>query len=261
MPNPKQSWTKFKNILRISLSLAKANFILRTEGSYLGIVWYLLNPLALFVIIFFIKQSAFSNTHIPDYPAYLLIGITGLNFFRQTITGSIKSISANADNIKSVNNIAPEILVLAVVFQSVMSHFFELVLVIGFLIYWHISLFGLLFYPFLLFFFTLLILGIAFIFATIGVYINDLDNIWSVFAQLLFLATPIFYVAQPGSAVYKFNLFNPLFYFLEIFRSLAIYSSLPPIWMMAVMIVLSLGLFAIGLLVFQRHKNKFAELV
>jgi ABC-type polysaccharide/polyol phosphate export permease len=256
-----EKWFKFKNIFRISASLAKANFALRMEGSYLGIFWYLLNPLALFFIILFIKKSAFSNVHIAYYPVYLLMGITSLNFFRQTISNSIQAIASNVDYIKSMNNVAPEVLVVSVVFQAVFSHVFEFILIAGFVIYWQLPLIGLLIYPFLFALFVLSVLGIAFIFATIGVYVNDLDNLWNIFAQLLFLATPIYFLVTPGSAVYLANLFNPLFYFLEISRSLVIYSTIPPLWMILTMVIFSGGFFIIGLTVFNKYKKKFAELV
>ncbi len=62
-----------RNILRISLILAKTNFKLRIEGSYLGILWYLLNPLALFLILLLIKTYCiFRSLHplLPFIPPY-----------------------------------------------------------------------------------------------------------------------------------------------------------------------------------------------
>ena len=86
---------KIKNILRISLALAKVNFNLRIEGSYLGVLWYLLNPLILFAVLWFVKEAAFAEVKINYYPLYLLIGIAGFNFFKQAITSSIDAISSN----------------------------------------------------------------------------------------------------------------------------------------------------------------------
>jgi len=264
MLNRKKPVNKFLEavrIIKISFSLALANFRLHIEGSYLGIFWYLLSPLALFVVILFIKNSAFSNHEITNYPIYLIIGITGLHFFQQVISRSINIISSQASYIKSMSGIKPLILVLASVFQSTFSHLFEFLMVVGFLIYFKISLLGLLLYPLLLFFFVLLLLGIALIFSTIGVYIRDLDNIWLVFSQLLLLVTPIFYIAKSDSLIYKFNLFNPLFYFLEIFRGLTIYENFPPFWMIGVFVFISSTIFIIGWLIFNRYSKKFAELV
>ncbi|MFA5184805.1 MAG: ABC transporter permease [Patescibacteria group bacterium] len=257
----KNRWAKIKSIVLISFSLAKANFTLRTEGSYLGNLWYLLNPLVSFFLILFIRKAAFIDTGIENYPAYLFMGIAGLNFFRQATVNSIRAITGNVDYIKSMNSIAPEVLVISAVFQAALSHISEFILIIGFIVYWQIPLVGLLFYPIIFAIFFFLVIGISLIFATIGVYVNDLDNVWTIFTQLLFLVTPIFYAVTAGSRVYMANLANPLFYFLEISRSVVIYSTCPPPWMIAAMLVFSIGLFTAGCLIFNRYKKKFAELV
>ncbi|MFA5155569.1 MAG: ABC transporter permease [Patescibacteria group bacterium] len=258
---PKNRWTKIKSIILISFSLAKSNFTLRTEGSYLGNLWYLLNPLVSFALILFIRQTAFIDTGIKDYPVYLFMGIAGLNFFRQATVNSIRAITGNVDYIKSMNSIAPEVLVVSAVFQAALSHISELVIIIGFLVYWHIPLTGLLFYPLIFAVFFCLVIGISLIFATIGVYITDLDNVWTIFTQLLFLVTPIFYAVTAGSRVYIANLANPLFYFLEISRRVVIYSSCPPLWMIVAMLIFSIVLFSAGCFIFNRYKKRFAELV
>lgn len=252
---------KLSNILRVSLSLAKVSFRLRIEGSYLGIFWYLLNPLALFLVLLFVKETAFAEVEIPYYSLYLLIGIAGFNFFKQAITGSIDAINTNPDYIKSINKIAPESLVLAVVWQAIFSHIFELLLIVILAIYFHVSLIGFLFYPLAFILFVLLITGISFVFATIGAYVNDLDNIWIIMSQLLLLATPIFYNINVGSLIYQVNLFNPLFYFLETTRQLIIYRQAPSLFLMTLFIVISFSSLLIGILVFNRHKKKFAELL
>ena len=107
-----------KKFLRTSISLAKVNFILRTEGDYLGILWYLLNPLAMFLIILLVKKHAFLNVEIENYPLYLFIGITGFNFLKQALSNSIVSVRNNIDYIKSINTIAPETFVVSGVMQA-----------------------------------------------------------------------------------------------------------------------------------------------
>lgn len=252
---------KLTEILRTSLSLAKVNFRLRIEGNYLGILWYLLNPLALFLVLLFVKETAFAGVKIPYYSLYLLIGIAGFNFFKQAITGSIDAINTNPDYIKSINKIAPESLVLSVVWQAIFSHTFEFLLIISLALYVQVSLLGFLFYPLAFLLFVLLITGISFVFATIGAYINDLNNIWNIISQLLLLATPIFYNISIGSLIYQVNLFNPLFYFLNITRELIIYQKIPSLFITLMFIVLSFTSLLIGILVFNRHKKKFAELL
>jgi len=252
---------KLSKTIRLSLSLAKANFRLRIEGSYLGILWYLLNPLILFIVLLFVKKTAFSSINIPFYSLYLLIGISGFNFFKQAITESIGAISTNPDYIKSINKVSPESLVTAVIFQSIFSHVFEFILIIGLAIYFQVSALGFLFYPLLFGLFVILTLGISLICATIGAYINDLNNIWVIVSQLLLLATPIFYSINPDTLIYKLNLLNPLFYFIEIARKLLIYSQAPSLFLAGAMIILSGVSLSLGIFIFNRYKKKFAELL
>lgn len=258
--NLKQSWAKLKNILSISFSLAKADFSLRIEGSYLGIFWYLLNPLVTFLVIILIKKYALASEEIKNYPIYLFMGITSLNFFRQVLSNSIKSIRSNIDYLKSINDIAPEALVVSGVMQSIFSHFFEFILIIGFMVYYKLSLVGLFFYPLVFTFFILSVLGISLIFATIGMYVNDFNNIWSVVADLLLFITPVFYILKTNSYIYFINLFNPLFYFISISRSAVINLAMPPFWMTMIFFVSSIGSLAIGITVFNKFKRNFAQL-
>lgn len=247
-------------ILRISFHLAKANFRLRIEGSYLGIFWYLIKPLALFAVLLLVRAAAFQAAYIPAFPLYLLIGIAGYNFFKDAITGSIDAINTNPGYLKSINNIKPESLVLAVIIQNIFSHGFEFMMIGALAIYLQVPLFGLLLYPLLLLIFALLTLGISLIFATIGAYISDLDNIWVIVSQLMLLATPIFYIAPKGSLIYNINLFNPLFYFLEAARDLIIAGTIATNEI-AVLFFLGTALLLLGGYIFGKFKKKFAELL
>ena len=68
-----------KKTITLSVALARAHFKLRNEGIYLGIAWYLLNPLLLFAILFFVFSDRLGSS-IPYYPAYLFLGIIMFNY-------------------------------------------------------------------------------------------------------------------------------------------------------------------------------------
>ncbi|MBD3260723.1 MAG: ABC transporter permease, partial [Candidatus Altiarchaeales archaeon] len=73
---------KFKRLWGLSLSIAEAEFKLRNEGSYLGILWYLLEPLLMFILLLFVFSKSLGQD-IPHYPLYLLVGIIVFNFFQK----------------------------------------------------------------------------------------------------------------------------------------------------------------------------------
>src|SRR3989344_7733394 len=187
-----------KKTLSLSFSLAKTQFKLRNEGSYLGIFWYLLDPLAMFLIILALN-GILANTNTKNYPVYLLLGLIMFNFFRQTTINSTNSIVANAGFIKSMR-ISSESFVVSSAILSFFSHLFELVILLFFMIFFKISLIGFFLYPTVFLFLFLFSLGASFILASIGVYVNDINNVWSVLINLLWFSKPIFYVISFGSA-------------------------------------------------------------
>ncbi len=251
---------KYREILETSYSLAKANFKVRNESSYLGILWYLLNPLSYFFIILYLRGVLFSTATVAYYPVYLLMGLIMLNFFNQSIGASIDLIRNNAGFIKSMK-IPYEIFVLSIVFQAIFSHIFELLLVALLFIYFHVSLIGIVWYIFAFILYALFTLGLCFLFSTIGLYFSDFRNIWSIFSQLLLFVTPIFYVVNPGNYLYLSNLLNPLFYFMTTARDVAIYAILPPFWMSLGAICIALASLIIGFSFFHKFKDRFAEYV
>ena len=256
--NMNRKWTKVKDIFRLSISLAKANFKVRNEGSFLGIFWYLLNPLSMFLIILLLGK-AITQTSIPRYPAYLLIGLIMFNFFRQSTINATSAINGNSGFIKSVK-VPYESFIIAGVLESTFSHIFEIIVFGGLLIYLGIPLIGLISYPFIFIFLVLFIIGFSFILATIGVYINDLGNVWNVLVQLLWFATPIFYVVSK-TEISSINWYNPMYYIIQVARDLVVYNTSPEKSAIYLVIGFSLIFFAGGLFIFEKFKGKFAELI
>jgi ABC-type polysaccharide/polyol phosphate export permease len=157
--------------------------------------------------------------------------------------------------------ISNESLVISRVLQSSFSHFFEIILLIVFMLFYRVSLVGIIFYPFIFIFIFLFTLGVSFILASIGVYVNDLNNVWNVITRLVWFITPIFYTIEKGSKIYFTNLFNPMFYFISIVRDLVIYNSVPELWIIITIVIFSIFVFVFGLFVFEKFKWRFAEFV
>ena len=95
-------WREFKGLVWLSLVLAWTDFKTRNEGSYLGVFWYLLNPLLMFGLLLIIFGQSLGQT-IPLYPAYLLLGLITFNFFQQITNESVGVILANGNLLKSAH--------------------------------------------------------------------------------------------------------------------------------------------------------------
>jgi len=256
----KRFFQKLKQVLGLSLAIAKAEFKLRNEGSYLGILWYLLNPLLMFGLLLLIFSTRL-GTDIPSYPIYLLLGIVMFNFFQSSTIESTKSIiKEDAGIIKSIN-FQKESLIFAIILKSLFSHFFEILLFAILLIVFKINLVLILAYLPMLVLLSFFTLGVSLILSSLTVYFVDLENIWNFAVRLIWFGTPIFYAIEGQTRLFYLNLFNPMFYFITTAREIIIYSNLPQIWLILGCVFYSLLFLFAGLILFNKLKNKFAEMI
>jgi lipopolysaccharide transport system permease protein len=251
---------RFRNFWQLSLQLAKAGFKLRNEGSYLGIFWYLLNPLLLFLLLLFVFSDRLGSS-ISQYPLYLLLGIIIFNFFQRATTESTKTIIRDYRGIIKSINFPRESLIAGNVLKTLFSHLFEIILFIIFILIFKGSLTGLIFYPIIIFFFCIFIFGACLIISSLTVYFMDLENIWFFVSRLIWLGTPIFYAIGGQTKLFYVNLLNPLYYFITIAREIVIYAKIPELWMIMGIGCYSLLFLLAGLLIFNKLKIKFAEMI
>lgn len=250
---------KFKKNLSLSFQLAKTGFKLKNEGSFLGILWYLLNPVLMFGLLLLIF-SELTGKEIANYPLYLLLGIIIFNFFAHSTIESSTVINNSAGIIKAIN-FPRQTLISSAVLQSLFSHLFEIIIFIIFLLIFQTSLIGIIFYPIILLFLYLFTYGISLILSSVSIYLADLKNSWLFVSRLLWFATPIFYTIGEQKELLLINLFNPMYYFITVARDIIIYAKMPALWLIGGMIGYTLLSLLAGSIIFNRLKKKFTELI
>lgn len=251
--------SKIKSMLGLSLAIAKTEFKLRNEGSYLGILWYLLNPLLSFLLLLAIFSDRLGG-NIPGYPIYLLLGIVMFNFFQQITTEATKIIGDNNWIIKSIN-FPREALIGSIVLKTLFSHIFEIALLIIFLFFFKVSIINIVFYPLILCFLGIFAFGVALILSSLTAYLTDLNNIWAFVSRLIWLGTPIFYAFDGQHRLFFINLFNPMYYFISISREIIIYARAPKPWLILGAAGYSLLFLLVGLYIFNKLKTKLTEMI
>lgn len=257
--NFKRYWHKLKGVLGLSFQLAKAEFKLRNEGSYLGIFWYLLNPILTFILLFFIFNDRLGSG-VPNYSLYLLLGIIMFNFFQNTTVESTRSIIKDHHFLIKSIDFPRESLVFSIVLKNLFSHMFEVLLFLIIAVF-SINIFSALYYFPILILFIFFIFGFSLFLSSLTVYFVDLDNIWNFAIRIAWLATPIFYSIAGQTRLFYLNLFNPVYYFIAVSRDLIIYNKMPEKWLLFGAIFISAGFLILGLLLFSRLKIKFAEMI
>jgi lipopolysaccharide transport system permease protein len=249
----------FWNFLGLSFALANAEFRLRNEGSYLGVLWYLINPLLMFSLLFFIFNDRLGG-NIEYYSLYLLLGIIMFNFFQETTLESTKIIKQYGGVIKSIN-FNRFSLVLSLLIKRLYGHIFEIFLFGIFLILIKGNAFWLGNYIFIIILFSLFTYGFSLILSSIVVYFVDLDNIWAFFVRLFWFATPLFYAVEGQTRLEILNLFNPVYIFINLTREVVIYQTFPQFNYLLLALFYSLVFLFLGVIIFKILKNKFAEML
>src|SRR5439155_11146921 len=72
------------------------------KGSFLGIAWSLLNPLALMAVYLLVFGLLWKGNTIPHYPLFLLAGLACWIFFATSMQAAARSMIDSAELIKKV---------------------------------------------------------------------------------------------------------------------------------------------------------------
>ena len=279
-------FTKLKERYRESFiilrELVKTDFLLRYQGSFLGIAWSVLKPLMLFCVMYvvFVKFLRFSDGT-DTFPLVLLLGISMWNFFTESTTMGLCSITTRGDLLRKINFPKYIIVVSATINALIcMSINLGVVIVACILsdVQFTVNVFWL---PINLVQLYLLSLGVALLLSTLNVYFRDAQHIWEVVLQGLFYATPIIYplsmVEQKlgevapgvGLLVEKLMLLNPAAQVIQDIRhNLIAPATTPTIWTLSdniffqmIPVALTFALLLWGVHVFRKYSPKFAEVM
>ena len=232
----------------------------KSRGTYLGVVWTLMNPLLTIVTYFVIFQYIF-RVAIPNFFAFFLLGFLMWVFFSRSVSTAATCILANVSIVKT-SAFPLEILPLA----GVLYHLFHHVIALGIALPLMVAFWGarltwhLLWLGGVLAVFVAFTLAAALCLATIGVFFRDTSDILEVTLPMLFWATPIFYSTKMAPALLQPVLTaNPLSSFIGAMRTVLLEGQAPSASQLGLMMLwVSITLTA-GMWVFFRYWTRFAE--
>ena len=218
------------NNRQLIIHLANRDFRIKYARNRLGLLWAVLEPMALLIIMLLVFTYLRSRAH-ADYPfvVYLMSGLAGYNFFSSGMSqgaNSLKSFSFMLELVHLRTAIIPVISILTSFRTHLIILGITLIILlgngIGFSIYW----FQLLYFIFALW---VLLIGTNWITSVLMVFVPDLQHIISIFMRALFFLTPVFWDISIFPAKYRIFLkINPLFHIVEGYRMSLLYHE--PFW-------------------------------
>lgn len=177
--------------VRKTVTLSQTFFLLRNEHTLLGVMWYLLDPIFLFIVLFFLFSVREGST-VPLYASYLGLGLVLYNFF-STVLAESSSLLRSYRHLLLGMQLSVPVIVAALVLRTLYAHCIEIVALSLLLLYEGVSLISLFGYLPILLLFSVFLFCLAFCVSLLGVYVGDLEYIIRFGLLIIFLGTPIFY--------------------------------------------------------------------
>lgn len=230
------------------------------SNSALGFAWSMLNPLLMMLVLFFVFSNVFKNQ--DNLIGYLLTGILVWRFFSIGTSVAMNSIVSKSNLVTKIY-IRREILTLSSVISSLISSFFEFLVLLPLLIILGIGLSAtFLLFPFIHILFLMIVYGTGLILASLFVYYRDLNQIWDLILQVGFFLSPIFYPLSYVPQKYAFYyMLNPITVLINMYRAIILDGTLPGMYdIIYVFMVGSVLLFA-GTVLFKKLSRGFAEVI
>lgn len=257
--------------------LVKTDFKLRYQGSMLGMVWSVLKPLMLFAVMYvvFVRFLRF-GAGIPHFAVSLLLAQTLWSFFQESTSQGMRAIVDRGDLLRKIN-FPRYIVVISSTVSAFINLLISLVVVLIFMIINGVEFrLTILLFPLIVIELYIFALAVAFLLSTLYVKFRDIGHIWDVVMQIWFYVTPIIYPLSQiismsgfGLVVAKLMLIvNPMAQIIQDARYVLVTTQTETIWntvgagtplLKIIPIVLTLVLFAIGVVVFRKHSRTFAE--
>ncbi|HEX6728916.1 MAG TPA: ABC transporter permease [Pyrinomonadaceae bacterium] len=249
------------------LSLTKREMLARYRGSVLGLLWAFLTPLTMIAIFTLIFAGIFSarfgsNDSHWNYALYLFCGLLPWMMFQDTVQQAANTIVAHANLVKRV--VFPlETLPVAQALAAIGNQLFgTIALVIAAVVIQRVVHPTLLLFPLLLIPQFLFTLGVAWLIASLGVFLRDIAQGITLLLMVWMYLTPIIYPESivPERFQMLINL-NPFTSLVRNYRRLFL-EGLGPDWTgLAYFSIIAIVVFVFGYWWFARTRKNFADVI
>ena len=248
---------RYRTLVR---NLVTKDISLKYRGSFLGLVWSLLNP-ALMLVVYTFAFKIVLRVQTENYLYFIMAGLLPWTFFASALTASTQAITGNAGLITKVyfpRAILP--------FASVLFSFTQLMLAFAVFLPALLLISGIhpswemvLIVPVALLH-LIFTVGLAFVLAAATVHFRDVAHLTEVLLPLLFWATPIIYpIDMVPETLQDWVKLSPLALFAIAYQDILLQARLPEWGLIVRVVVWSAATVGIGYLIFRRFSATLAE--
>ena len=255
-----------QNIL-LAFSFAKRDFKEKYVGTALGQFWFLIHPIvmiAIYTIIFSnfmkMKLSIIDSTY--AYSIYLVPGILAWTAFGTIITRLTLSFDEKKEFIKKINVPMYTFQLSMVITEFFILLFSYLMAILFLLAVDHPVTITFLYIIPILILQMIFSFSLGVIFSLFTPFIKDLKVIVPIVIQLWFWMTPIIYMKEMIADRYPALLiFNPVYYFINIYQNIFLYSKPPELESMLIITIMTLSTLLIAGYLYKKMISTIKDIV
>jgi lipopolysaccharide transport system permease protein len=247
--------------------MVKRDLFGRYRGSMMGTFWTIINPvghllLYTFVFSIILKVKLGTDASTGNFALYLMAGLLPWGTLAESLMRATGCIPENPNLVKRV--VFPlEILPLVLVISSLASEMVALApLILAACIYLHAVPYTLIFLPLIMLSQTMFVLGLSWLLAALGVFVQDIKHAISLTLSVWMYATPIVYPEKYIPKALHFLVWlNPMAGIVGDYRRVML-QQVPPDWtMFASYTIVAFFLFLGGFYFFDKTKRSFADVI
>lgn len=248
--------------------MTKRDVIGRYRGSIMGLLWSFFNPILMLAVYTFIFSVVFqarwgeATASKADFAIVLFVGLIMHTFFAECVNRSPSIVLSNVNYVKKVVfplEVLPWITLGSALFHALVSVLVLLVFVEFTQL--HLSWTALLL-PVVLLPFVLLIMGVCWFLASLGVFIRDVGQITGMVTTVMLFLSPIFYPVSSLPEPYRVLLnLNPLTFIVEQGRDVLLWGNAPDWFGLGVYTLVAVTVAYGGLMWFQMTRRGFADVI
>ena len=253
---------------RLVVELARRDVAGRYKGSFLGSLWSLANPvvmLALYTFVFgvvFRSRWTAGSASIVEFAVVMFCGLIVHGLVAEVVSRSPALVTSQPNFVKKVVfplDCLPWVTLVAALYHFAMAN---LVMLAGVLLLRGGLPPTALLAPVVVVPLAVLLVGVSWLLASLGVYFRDLSQLIGLVLSVLLFLAPIFYpMTSVPADLLPLVYLNPLTLIVEQYRDVLIWGRMPDWSALALYSVVAVAVAWLGHLWFQKTREGFADVL
>lgn len=252
-----------KKYFKYTIYAARAELKSEVAGSYLGWLWWFLEPFC-FMLIYAVLCMYVFNAREEYMLAFVFVGNAIWTFINKCLTASVKTISSNKNIVTKVY-LPKFVLVMVKLLVNFFKLLISLIIVAGIMVIYQVPLgFMILELVPILVLLLILTFGVAVILSNYGVFLEDLVNVVNIVLKFTFYMSGIFYsVSTRIPAPYGPILarINPAAFLIEQARNVLLRGNHMNIEWFVIWLIIGILLSVIGVRLVYKHENDYVKVM